>query len=134
MMVMDGKRVPVWPAPPDVMKSKLPVFCPTDHCAMIVEKFRIHLHQHPQIPLNDEHHSRLTSKEIHHRAVKDMYDFCFQNNLSQVWAYLWNRWYTPEQWVLWARSADTPIYVLKTTMVVESLWRNLKHQNLQEFN
>jgi len=34
---------------------------------------------------------------------------------------LWNRWYTPKQWRLWARSADDAIPRLKTTMVVESL-------------
>jgi hypothetical protein len=51
-----------------------------------------------------------------------------------VWAYQWNWWYTPNQWKLWAWSADLAIYVLKTTMVVESLWRNLKHWHLQEFN
>ncbi|KAF8229163.1 hypothetical protein L208DRAFT_1106991, partial [Tricholoma matsutake] len=73
-------------------------FCPVEHCTAIVEKFCIHLHQHPQIPLNDKHNSCLTAQEIHCRAVKDMYDFCFQNDLSQVWAYLWNRWYTPKQW------------------------------------
>ncbi|KAF8225146.1 hypothetical protein L208DRAFT_1112048, partial [Tricholoma matsutake] len=88
----------------------------------IVEKFCIHLHQHPQIPLNDEDHSCLTAREIHCGAVKDMYDFCFQNDLSQTWVYLWNRWYTLKQWVLWAWSADLAIYALKMMMVVESLW------------
>jgi hypothetical protein len=63
-----------------------------------------------------------------------MYDFCFQRDLGQVWAYLWNRWYTPKQWKLWARSTDPAISKLKTTMIVESLWRNLKHRDLQEFN
>jgi len=127
-------RIPIWPAPPKVTKSSLPVFCPLEHRVIIVEKFRIHLHQHPQIPLNNAKNSLLTAQEIHYGAVKDMYDFCFKNGLAQVWAYLWNRWYTPNQWKLWARSADSAIYVLKTTMVVESLWRNLKHRNLQEFN
>ena len=126
--------MPVWPAPPKITKSKLPIFCPLEHCLKIIEKFHVHLHQHPQIPLNDEDNSCLTAGEIHRGAVKDMYDFCFQNDLSQTWAYLWNRWYTPKQWVLWARSADPAIYALKTTMVVESLWRNLKHRDLHEFN
>ena len=126
--------MPVWPAPPKITKSKLPIFCPLEHHLKIVEKFCIHLHQHPQIPLNDEDHSCLTAREIHCSAVKDMYDFCSQNDLSQTWAYLWNWWYTPKQWVLWARSADPAIYALKTTMVVESLWHNLKHRDLYEFN
>ena len=134
MLTTGDKHIPIWPAPPKVTKSSLPIFCPLEHRAIIVEKFRIHLHQHPQIPLNDTQNSLLTAQEIHYGAVKDMYDFCFKNNLAQVWVYLWNRWYTPNQWKLWARSADSAIYVLKTTMVVESLWRNLKHRHLQEFN
>ncbi|KAF8238522.1 hypothetical protein L208DRAFT_1207351, partial [Tricholoma matsutake] len=100
----------------------------------IVDKFCIHLHLHPQIPADDESKTRWTSEEIYHRAIKEMYKFCFQNDLSQAWAYLWNRWYNPKQWPLWARSADSAIYVLKTTMIVESFWHNLKHRNLQEFN
>ena len=134
ILVTDGKRIPVWPAPPKVMKGDLPIFCPKEHRATIVEKFRIHLHQHPQIPFNDENKTCLTSQEIYRGAAKDMYDFCFQHDLGQVWAYLWNRWYTPKQWKLWARSTDPAISKLKTTMIVESLWRNLKHRDLQEFN
>ncbi|KAF8231534.1 hypothetical protein L208DRAFT_1398731, partial [Tricholoma matsutake] len=134
ILVADGTCTAVWPTPPKITKSNLPPFCPLEHHSIIVEKFRIHLHQHPQIPLNDENNSCLTAKDIHYRAAKEMYNFCFQNDLGQVWAYLWNRWYNPKQWKLWARSADSAIYVLKMTMVVESLWRNLKHRNLQEFN
>jgi SWIM zinc finger len=63
-----------------------------------------------------------------------MYEFCLQNDLSQVWAYLWNQWYTPDQWVLWARSANEAIPWLKTTMVVESLWKNIKHRDLAMYN
>lgn len=66
--------------------------------------------------------------------MQDMYQFCFRNNLAQVWAYLWNRWYTPTQWVLWARSASDAIPRLKTTMIAESLFKNLKHRDLAEFN
>jgi hypothetical protein len=134
VLIAGGKRTPVWPAPPKVTKADLPIFCQKEHRPTIVEKFRVHLHQHPQIPLNDEQFTCLTSQEIYHGAVKDMYDFCYQNDLAQVWAYLWNRWYTTNQWKLWARSADTAIHTLKTTMVVESLWRNLKHKHLHEFN
>ncbi|KAF8237974.1 hypothetical protein L208DRAFT_1388413 [Tricholoma matsutake] len=134
ILVADGTCTAVWPTPPKITKSNLPPFCPLEHHSIIVKKFRIHLHQHPQIPLNDENNSCLTVKDIHYHAAKEMYNFCFQNDLGQVWAYLWNQWYNPKQWKLWARSADSAIYVLKMTMVVESLWRNLKHRNLQEFN
>ena len=39
-----------------------------------------------------------------------------------------------KQWKLWARSTDPAISKLKTTIIVESLWCNLKHWDLQEFN
>ncbi|SJL10785.1 uncharacterized protein ARMOST_14179 [Armillaria ostoyae] len=84
--------------------------------------------------LNDEAGTKLTADEIHRGAVRDMYEHCFRHNLSQVWAYMWNRWYTPKQWVLWARSACDTIPRLKTTMVVESLWRQMKHRDLPQFN
>ena len=118
-----------------MVKSRdLPPFCPKEFRQIVTEKFRTHLHQHPTIPFNDEDGTHLTADEIHHGAVKDMYDFCQSHNLSQVWAYLWNRWYTPNQWVLWARSADEAIPRLKTTMVVESLWKNIKHRDLAMYN
>ena len=134
IFIAGGKCTPVWPAPPKVTKADLLIFCPMDHHMTIVEKFHIHLHQHPQIPLNDKQFTCLMSQEIYHSAVKDIYDFCYQNDLVQVWAYLWNRWYTPNQWKLWAQSADAAIHMLKTTMVIESLWHNLKHRHLHEFN
>ncbi|KAF8225767.1 hypothetical protein L208DRAFT_1304925, partial [Tricholoma matsutake] len=96
--------------------------------------FCCNLHQCPQTPLNNEQFMHLTSQEIYHGAIKDMYDFCYWNDLAQVGAYLWNQWYTTNQWKLWAQSANTAIHTLKTTMVVESLWHNIKHRHLHEFN
>ncbi|KAF8224828.1 hypothetical protein L208DRAFT_1509329, partial [Tricholoma matsutake] len=104
ILITDGKCILIWPAPPKVTKRDLPIFCPKEHRATIIEKFRIHLHQHPQIPFNDENKTCLTSQEIYRGAAKDMYDFCFQRDLGQVWAYLWNHWYMPKQWKLWAHS------------------------------
>jgi hypothetical protein len=101
---------------------------------MIVEKFRIHLHQHPAIPFDDAAGTYFTATEIHEGAVRDMYQVYFNNDLSQVWAYLWNRWYNPAQWKLWARSANLAIPRIKTTMIVESLWKHIKHRDLAHFN
>ncbi|KDR83833.1 hypothetical protein GALMADRAFT_110768 [Galerina marginata CBS 339.88] len=47
---------------------------------------------------------------------------------------MWNRWYTPKQWALWARAACPSISRLKTTMVVENLWKHLKTRDLAQFN
>jgi hypothetical protein len=98
-----------------------------------VELYRKHLHYHPEFPF-DSNGTYLTAKEIHERATREMYDYGFKNDLSQVWAYMWNRWYCPNQWILWATSACDEIPRIKTTMIVESLWRHFKHRDLAHFN
>jgi len=128
------KRIPIWPAPPKVSETERPIFCGKEHRATIIAKFRIHFHQHPAIPFDDDKGTHFTAEEIHHGAVQDMYQYCFENDLSQVWAYMWNRWYTPKQWSLWARSASNSISRLKTTMVVENLWKHLKQRDLAQYN
>ena len=55
--------------------------------------------------LLDAEGTKLSADEIYHEAVRDMYSYCHQHDLAQVWAYLWNRWYNPNQWPLWACSA-----------------------------
>ncbi|KAF7359857.1 SWIM-type domain-containing protein [Mycena venus] len=127
-------RIPVWPNPPKVTKGALPEFCPRELRSEIIEMYRTHMHQHPKIPQNNPDEPYVSAENIHRRAVKQMYDFCYSNGLSQVWAYLWNRWYTPKQWSLWARASCDAIPRLKTTMIVESLWRHVKHRDLAQFN
>ncbi|KAJ7891034.1 hypothetical protein B0H13DRAFT_1626086, partial [Mycena leptocephala] len=78
--------------------------------------------------------THLSAEEIHRGAVLDMYSYCFAIEPAQVWAYLWNRWYNPVQWKLWARAPEPAIPRLNTTMIVESLWRDIKHRDLAEFN
>ncbi|KLO07967.1 hypothetical protein SCHPADRAFT_807249, partial [Schizopora paradoxa] len=95
--------------------------------------FRRHLCMHPLIPVDDEG-TCLSAKEIQQAAVEDMYQYCYKNDLSQAWAYLWNRWYCPKMWPLWARSASPIIARLRTTMLVESLWKDLKRRHLRNFN
>ncbi|KAF8991912.1 hypothetical protein BDZ89DRAFT_973611 [Hymenopellis radicata] len=58
-------RTPIYPAPPTTRNQDLPVFCPKEHRKAIIEKFRVHLHQHPSIPLNDAAGTLLTADEIH---------------------------------------------------------------------
>ncbi|KAF9506461.1 hypothetical protein BS47DRAFT_1374127 [Hydnum rufescens UP504] len=99
-----------------------------------MEKFCQHSCQHPLIPLNDANNTFLTAAEIHKGAILDMYTYRNENDLSQVWAYLWNSWYYPNKWVLWACSASECILVLRTTMVVEGFWNHLKHTTLMSFN
>ena len=125
-------KLSVWPKAPKSSQVALPTFCPQEHRKVIIENFQIHLHQHPAIPFIDGTH--LTAEEIHEGAVSNMYTYCFMHDLSQVWAYLWNCWYNIEQWPLWARSTCPSIPRLKMTMITESTWWVIKHQDLKHFS
>ncbi|KAG8938810.1 hypothetical protein FRC04_007517 [Tulasnella sp. 424] len=134
VLIKGDRRIPVWPNPPSVPKKDLPTFCPKEYRTPIVEKFRRHFCHHPLIPLNDADGTCLSAEEIHEAAVYDMYRYCRQNDLSQVWAYIWTCWYAPERWKLWARSASPLISRMRTTMMVEGFWRLFKHNILASFS
>ena len=92
-----------------------------------------HFCQHPMLP--ERHGQTRTPSQIHRDAVLEAYYHCRANNLREVWAYLWVNWYTKEKWVSWARSSHQyAIPRKRTTMLVESLWRNFKHMVLYHFN
>ncbi|KAJ7868375.1 hypothetical protein B0H14DRAFT_2346627 [Mycena olivaceomarginata] len=63
-----------------------------------------------------------------------MYKFCIEHDLREVWAYVWESWYRKSHWELWARSAHPEIPALKTTMILESHWRRIKHNFLHHFH
>ncbi|KAJ6542145.1 hypothetical protein DFH09DRAFT_848348, partial [Mycena vulgaris] len=52
----------------------------------------------------------------------------------EAWTYLWENWYRPGRWELWARSQHPEIPRLKPTMMVESHWRCIKHDFLHHFH
>ncbi|EJD54252.1 hypothetical protein AURDEDRAFT_94855 [Auricularia subglabra TFB-10046 SS5] len=56
-----------------------------------------------------------------------MYTFCHGRGLTEVWAYMWTSWYRSKMWCLWALSASPRVPRLRTTMVVENFWKQLKH-------
>lgn len=60
----------------------------------------------------------------------EMYLFCRQRGLREVWGYLWSSWYSARRWKLWARSTSPLISRIRTTMNVENFWRQLKHDFL----
>ncbi|KAJ7782505.1 hypothetical protein DFH07DRAFT_717350, partial [Mycena maculata] len=67
-------------------------------------------------------------------AVTQMYKFCVEHDLREVWAYLWENWYRSSRWELWARSVYPEIPILKTTMILESHWRRIKQDFLHHFH
>lgn len=99
----------------------------------VVNIFSNHFNAHPLI--SDHNGTYRRSEQIHRDCAREMYSWCRTRNYFRLWAYLWVNWYQPSQWALWARSAnETEIPVLKTTMILESHWRKIKHDYLHRFN
>jgi hypothetical protein len=91
-------------------------FCAVEFRQPIIDIMERHYNAHPLIP----GYSAPTPEGIREWAVKQMYQFCESNDLREVWAYLWENWYRPRRWELWARSAYPKISRLRTTMIMES--------------
>jgi len=107
-------------------------FCPKELRETIVEKMAYHFHLHPLIP-NDAN-QYLMDNEIWLLSVHEMYEFCVQHDLKNVWAYLWMNWYQKTHWILWARAAHSQkICLFKTTMLVEAHWKVIKRDFLPKF-
>jgi len=108
------------------------IFCPKKLQTEIIELFTRHFHLHPLIPL--KHGEFLSSEDIWEISTKEMYDFCYTNNLKYVWGYMWCNWYKFNLWVLWARAAvSDEICIFKTTMLLESHWKVIKRNFLPRF-
>ncbi|PKY40067.1 hypothetical protein RhiirA4_415555 [Rhizophagus irregularis] len=98
----------------------------------IIEILEIHMHRHSLIPNINGYH--LSAEEIWRESAYEMYEFCFGNDLRNVWAYLWTNWYKKEIWILWAHSAiPEKICMFRTTMLSESHWKVIKRDYLPKF-
>ncbi|THU81891.1 hypothetical protein K435DRAFT_615402, partial [Dendrothele bispora CBS 962.96] len=105
-------------------------FCPAPHRKQLLHLFTRHFCQHPLLPERLEADC-WTAEQIRRNAVMEMYNFCFQCGLREVWGYMWTSWYSPKMWELWARSTNSQLLSrLRTTMNVENFWKQLKHDNL----
>ncbi|KAH8809504.1 hypothetical protein DL96DRAFT_1717031 [Flagelloscypha sp. PMI_526] len=98
-------------------------FCPEIHQDDVLEMMQAAFCAHPFLPGE----AAPNSDAIHEWAVRRMYQYCEENDLPELWAYLWENWLRPTRWELWARSAQvTELCLLKTTMIMESHWRRIK--------
>ncbi|KAL0563702.1 hypothetical protein V5O48_018363 [Marasmius crinis-equi] len=107
------------------------VFCRRHLRQPILDMMNQHYCAHPMIP----GYSAPTPEGIRYWAVKEIYQYCSQNDLCETWAYLWENWYCTGRWELWARCSNPKeIPRLKTTMILESHWKHLKHDYLDHFS
>lgn len=105
----------------------------TEEKDTVIQMFCRHFNYHSLIP--DRNGTFRSAEEIHRECTSEMYFWCKARGFFRLWAYLFVNWYRHGQWELWARSSNaTEIPVLKTTMIVESHWRRLKHDFLHRFN
>ncbi|KAJ7101717.1 hypothetical protein C8R44DRAFT_887916 [Mycena epipterygia] len=105
-------------------------FCPARYREPIINMMEKHYCAHPLLP----GYAVPTREGIRYWAVLQMYKFCVEHGLPEVWAYLWENWYRKSRWELWARSVHPEIPILKTTMILESHWRRIKHDFLHHFH
>ena len=128
---VNTKRMPKQAAKDDGKRKSKPKkhisyeFCPPAHRLPILRLLSKHFCLHPLLP--ERHGQTRSSNEIYRDSVREMYLQCKNNQLREVWAYMWVNWYSPVKWRLWARSSyDQAISCRRTTMVVEAMWRNYK--------
>lgn len=94
--------------------------------------FMEHFNAHSFFPFNG---SRRSGATIYKDCIRETYRWCYDRNYYRLWAYLYSNWYRPDRWSWWARSAnETKLSVLRSTMIVESHWRKLKHSYLRNMN
>ncbi|RIB07984.1 hypothetical protein C2G38_2212845 [Gigaspora rosea] len=87
-------------------------------------------------------HKECSAVDPYWKKLNDnaMHNFCLLNlrkqktNLIDLWIYFWNNWYCLKRWLLWARAADDKISHIRTTMIMESHWRHIKHDHLYKFH
>lgn len=101
----------------------------SEHTKQIVDLVSGHFNVHAAfLPPSGSHPQ--TARDVYLKCIREAYEWCYSRNLPRVWAYLFSNWYRPNRWTLWARSASEEIPVLKTSMIVESHWRLIKHDYL----
>ncbi|KAL7409831.1 hypothetical protein BDY24DRAFT_401995 [Mrakia frigida] len=101
------------------------------HDIPILRLFLTHFCQHPSLP--DRLNKLRDAESIYELACRETYNYCVANGLADVWGYLWKEWYSPEKWELWARASSPWISRMRTTMMVEAVWKNLKYNVLPGF-
>lgn len=110
------KLVITLPAVSNITANGQRIFCPERCRDSVIQKMNRHMNAHPLIPV----YATPTAEGIRAWAVKQMYAFCVKHDLRELWAYLWENWYRPGRWELWARAPHAQIPRLKTTMILES--------------
>lgn len=109
------------------------ILCPDESIKELLNMIKKHANMHSLIPLAKGNF--LTSTEIYQFCVRELYEFCYSQNLRRLWGYLWMNWYNNKDWNLFARSSySAALPLARTTMITESHWRVLKYNYKYNYN
>ncbi|KAI9868464.1 MAG: hypothetical protein M1813_005908 [Trichoglossum hirsutum] len=100
----------------------------------LVDMFRKHYSRHMAVPTLAIDGSVIyeTQLEIHAACVREMATAV--RTYPKFFQYLWQNWYRPRRWELWAQSAYKEVSLYRTTMKLETHWKTLKRDYMVEFN
>jgi len=104
-------------------------------CKDITSLFLTHLRWHPftHLPIFTEVDlERIDVRGIWREQVAEMHETCKRLGESWAWEYLWNQWYRPERWKIWARAVCSEVPIINSNAIVESLWSTLKRRYLRK--
>jgi hypothetical protein len=117
---------PLW-----IPKSSAGSLCSDNQIKNVVNMVKRHSIMHPLIPVRKNTFWNTT--QIYEHCVREMYEYCYSNNFSKLWGYLWMNWYNRKDWKLFARSAYLSAMPLaRTTMITES-HTGRKTKNRQDY-
>jgi hypothetical protein len=134
--------------------DRLPPICTKQLADKVQNMCRRHFLRHPLIPevryteprhLQDGDNPpidicKVTADNIHEFSVIEMYNLCKKENNPRLFRYLWTNWYRrdspryQERWGLISISSCPWIPRARTTMRVESHWRDIKRNYLYLFH
>ena len=104
-------------------------------CKDITSLFLTHLRWHPftHLPIFTEvDMSRIDIRAIWREQMTEMHEMCKRLGESWAWEYLWNHWYRPQRWKIWARAVCREVPIINSNAIVESLWSTLKKRYLRK--
>ena len=101
----DDEDAPDWEFDSNEQRSPDPLyeFCPAPHRKQLLSIITRHFCRHHFFPTRSGVHQ--SPADICNQCVCEMYMFCKRRGLTEVWAYMWNSWYSLSMWNLWARSS-----------------------------
>jgi hypothetical protein len=91
-----------------------------------------HYCAHPLIPRGITHSN---ASDIWQESAKELYEYCYERDLIDLWVYFVDHWYRSDRWYLWARSSFQSLLPMgKTTMMIEAHWKVLKRNHLYYYH